>query len=208
MKNNLKKPIEDLSNMVFGLALSIGSLEFVVNLNVDHQVVLDSLFTFFFNFILVVYIWFRYTRALSLIRVENRIEMDLNILLLFLIIIEPYLFDLLNASNLPSDLDFSSVLFAFDVGTMMLILGVIYTIGLRYYKNKDKDKEKDNTFLYSYDSIKIGLYITGIIFIISAMPTFWEISLLGTKLRFISWVVGTFITFFYRGFEHFKNKTL
>ena len=206
MEYCLIKSLKVLSNMVFGLALSIGSLEFVVNLNVNYQVVLNSLFTFFFNFILVVYIWFRYARALSLITVENRVEMGLNIILLFLIIIEPYLFDLLNAAILPTDLDFSSLLFAFDIGAMMLVLGVQYTIGLRNYKDKNKEIDKD--FLSAYNSIQIGLYITGIIFIFSTLPIFWSITIVGTKPRFILWVIGIFITFFYREFEHFKKKIL
>jgi hypothetical protein len=75
----LKKSINDLSNMVFGVALSLGSLTLINNISsaTAPAAILSSIVTFAFSFVIIIYIWFRYTKALELMNVETRIEMDL-----------------------------------------------------------------------------------------------------------------------------------
>lgn len=200
MENNFKKPIEDLSNMVFGLALTIGALGLAQQITLGFQFVIGSLISFFLSFILLVFIWLRYVTILSLIKIEKRIELDLNVMLLFLVIIEPYLFNLLINAPTSSDADFSSILYAFDVGMMLLILGLLYTIAIRNSKTKEIDLLKE------YRSIKNRLFGIGSIFLISVLPIFWQIILFNLSLRFILWIVAVGIVFLYRNIGLIEKK--
>lgn len=78
--------IEDLSDLIFGLALSIGAIELVVssssgtltNSEIDLAVV-----GFGFNFLILINVWTRYTEITSVVPIQTTVTMRLNMLLLF-----------------------------------------------------------------------------------------------------------------------------
>ena len=71
--------------------------------------------------------WLRYTRIMSVFPIQSRRVNNLNILLLFCVSIEPFLFNLVRNTPAVSDPvafpDATSQLYALDLGAMFAILG-------------------------------------------------------------------------------------
>lgn len=133
---------------------------------------------------IIIYIWFRYTKALELMNIGTRTEVNLNILILFLVVIQPYLFYLLHTSSFQL-LNITSILYAFDLAGLLFVLYAFYRIGIK--SHKDLSKEIKDYYKPTMDA----LLISGIIIGISAPPIFWAISLFGViKLRFVIWFIS------------------
>jgi|SRR6267378_4551260 len=62
--------IESLTDLVFGLALSIGAIGLISNRPKNTEILVESIAGFGFSFLILISIWFRYTEVLSVIRVE------------------------------------------------------------------------------------------------------------------------------------------
>ena len=91
-----KSRIESLSDLIFGLALSIGALTLIGQPPSDFGHLVQSLLFYAFSFLILISVWYGYTRTMSLLHVETSRLVELNILLLFLVSIEPFLFNQLN----------------------------------------------------------------------------------------------------------------
>jgi len=79
----IKIRIESLSDLVFGLALSIGSLELLARTPQTPGDLATSVWLFAFSFLIVVSIWFGYARIMAVISQETGGAISLNLLLLF-----------------------------------------------------------------------------------------------------------------------------
>ena len=75
--------IESLADLIFGLALSVGAISLVSNPPMDVQAIYNDLATFGFSFLILITMWLRYTRIMSVFPIETRRVNNLNILLLF-----------------------------------------------------------------------------------------------------------------------------
>ncbi len=133
-----KPRIESLSDLIFGLALSISALSLIGRPVTNLVEITNSLLVYFFGFLILISVWFRYTRTMDFVRIETPVAMALNVALLFFVSVEPYLFNLLISSQSPvvglSDLDwwlFISSLYAVDLGSLFLILGIYDVAALR-----------------------------------------------------------------------------
>ncbi len=188
LNKNKKKSIESLSSIVFGIALSIGTFTFITN---DSRLLGINLLTFAFSFIILIYIWLRYTKILELIKVETNLEMLLNIVMLFLVIVEPYLFNQVQVNAFPlgtySALQYTSFLFGADIAALMFTLALIYILGLNDYK------ELDRNIVARYDYIRNDLLVTGAIFVISDLSFVWNHFLFGIQIRFVFWFIAAFV---------------
>jgi uncharacterized membrane protein len=179
--------IQGLSDLIFGLALSIGAIVLVSSSAsqtlTDSQIVF-AVAEFGFNFLILLNIWNRYTSITSAIPVQTLVLERLNMLLLFLVAVEPYFFNLLIARNLSSPLGQDvSAYFALDIGLMNLVIGYFNHL-LTIEESHLIPKELIHKF-------KVGRNVTiaiGIIFLVSAIPVFWSVSLYGTQLRYIVWI--------------------
>lgn len=182
LNRNKKKSIETLSSIVFGIALSIGTFTFIA---ADTGLVLANIVTFAFSFLVLIYIWLRYTKILDIIRVETTFELLLNILLLFFVIIEPYLFNQVQISALPAAtsavLGGTSFLFGLDIAGLMFVLAAIYVLGLRNYRDVRKD------IVAHYNHIRNALLIIGTLFVIADLPFFWVPYHTAYQPRFVIW---------------------
>jgi uncharacterized membrane protein len=89
--------IESLSDLIFGLALSIGALTLISNVNsfTTASQLLGAISDFAFSFLILIGIWMRYTRIMSVLPLENRWTVSLNTALLFFVSIEPFLFNVM-----------------------------------------------------------------------------------------------------------------
>jgi uncharacterized membrane protein len=188
LNKNKKKSIEALSSIVFGIALSIGTFIFIAS---DTTLVLGNIITFAFSFVILIYIWLRYTKIIELVKVETNLEMLLNIIMLFLVVIEPYLFNQVQVNALPyatsGTLGYTSFLFGLDIAFLMFVLASIYILGLQDYKDIRKE------ILSHYDYIRNGLLVIGAIFIIADLPWIWNHYIFGIQLRFALWFVSAVV---------------
>src|SRR6184192_2868949 len=88
--------IQSLSDLIFGLALSIGALNLIASKPPDTPALLGNIATFGFSFLVLILVWFRYTEIMSVLSVETTRTRALNTIMLFLVAIEPYLFNQLS----------------------------------------------------------------------------------------------------------------
>jgi hypothetical protein len=177
--------IENLSDLVFGLALSIGSIVLISKLPQTPTDLVTGIVLFAFSFLLVVWIWAGYTLTVTALPFEVRGTFLLNIMLLFCVAIEPYLFYVLSDVQF-SLLEFASSVYALDIGAMLFVLAGL----VRVLLNEDKKRgshslppDRLGRFRRSATSQAVG----GAIFVVSALPFFWIPVPLGNFLRFDFW---------------------
>lgn len=181
--------IESLADLIFGLALSVGAISLVSSPPLDVHSLDNDLATFGFSFLILITMWLRYTRIMSVFPLESRRVINLNIMLLFAVSVEPFLFNLIR--NTPSGVtdptaygDAVSTLYALDLGAMFAILGG-FTFTLADEERKLIPKEM--TKQYRYEGI--SWFICGLFFGISALPVFFTIMVNGTAIRYYLWLV-------------------
>jgi hypothetical protein len=195
--NRSKLRIENLSDLVFGLALSLGSIILVSQAVATPFDLIRNVALFGFSFLIVIWIWSGYTRTIAALPFENRWTFLLNMMLLFCVAIEPYLFYVLFQLSSPSSLpllDFASASYAINGGAMMFILA-----GLAYLVVGEERRRPSREAL-TFDPMRFRRMInaevaSGIIFSASALPVFWIPDGFFSYLRFDLWY-SVFVVFF------------
>jgi uncharacterized membrane protein len=86
-----KKRIEDLSNLVFGLALTLGAIILTKPNKDDLGSLVNTVFQFGLSFAVIIWIWWLYNNLITEQDLVRNGMVQLNILLLFLVVIEPFL---------------------------------------------------------------------------------------------------------------------
>jgi uncharacterized membrane protein len=191
--------IESLSDLIFGLALSIGAFALVSNPTTTDQGYYKDVVTFGFNFLVLITVWIRYTRIMSTLPVETATTMLLNVVLLFTVSLEPYIFNILRSANALSSptislFETASSSYGVDLGAMMFIMGV-FTLALA-------DEEKrlvPESMLARLRSESTLWFVSCGIFLASALPFFGRIEvgtvlLSGLSLRMIMWLAAILVT--------------
>jgi uncharacterized membrane protein len=174
--------IQGLSDLIFGLALSIGAIQLVGTSPQNNTDLLVSLSAFGFSFLILMNVWNRYTTIVSAVPVETAGMIRLNMLLLFFVAIEPYLFNLLTRSTIG---ELVSAYYAVDLGGMNLVLAYFAHLLVTTKKNP-LPPEEVRRFRFSRNVF----IIVGLLFLVSASPGLWIPSLLGEPLRVLIWVLA------------------
>jgi len=181
-----KPRIESLSDMIFGLALSVGAITLVSSPPTTSGGLYNDILTFGFSFLILISVWIRYTKIMSVLPLENRRSISLNTLLLFIVSIEPFLFNLVRSTNLNAPGDFANIVsisYGIDLGVMMLILG-FFTSLLVDEEKKLLSKELRREFTYEM----ITMYVAGALFVGSALIPLTVQGIGGQPLRFDIWI--------------------
>jgi len=177
--------IQGLSDLIFGLALSIGAIQFIGNLPSDSHTLGYDLLYFGFSFIILISVWNRYTSTTSAMPVERPVLVRLNILLLFFVAIEPFLLDVLFVKGLSTDVGTAaSLYYGLDIGGMNLILA--------YFTHILASEEKNlipRELVGQYKTTRNLLIFAALLFLFSDLPIFGGIFVGGTSLRVIIWVL-------------------
>ncbi len=181
-----KPRIESLSDMVFGLALSVGAITLVGSPpSTTGQLISDIAF-FAFSFLILINTWMRYTRIMSVLPLENRWIVSLNSLLLFAVSIEPFLFNLFVHTDSARNPDFYNSVtigYAIDLGTLMVVLGFFTTVLADEQRNlvpKDLVKEFNIEAIISFAN-------GGLFFVSCFIPD--SVPGIGIPLRYDLWLV-------------------
>jgi len=182
--------IQTLSDMIFGLALSIGAVAQLSRNPTGLGDILNSLGSFGFAFLILAVIWLRYSRIMSVLPVESPRIIAANMLLLFLVSVEPYLYNLMTISGYtpgPNELASGTTtsLYALDVGALMIVIA--------YFTHEVTVEERHLIPRELMRGYRITMYTTlaaAAVFIISVLPIFWSIVVIQSPtipLRYIMW---------------------
>ena len=118
---------------------------------------------------------------------EDSTIVILNVALLFLVSIEPYLFYLNITYDLVAHqllLNYASMLYALDMTGLMMILA-LFTHQLAREEMRLLPKES----VAKYKRVRNTLFISAALFIITILPIFWTFKLWNLPLRFYFWFI-------------------
>ena len=184
-----RQDIENLSNLVFGLSLSIVALILITNPADTPREMAEDILWFTFSFMIVISVWKSYVAIVAEMEVWNSRDVRLNILLLLFVGLEPYLFNAITFGNdklTPAMQDemnnLGTIAFALNIAAILLILAIYYHILAKEHAKCAKD-------LARYKAERNQRILTGSIFAVSALPWFWGVKLANTELRYVIWFV-------------------
>jgi len=183
-----KAEIESLSNLVFGLAISIGGLALIiVQIPTTTAELLKEMLWFSVGFVLLITIWFNYTRAMAEITIETPLEFVLNIVILLLVSLEPFLlnvlaFDRQDTQSARATVELASALFAVVIATIMIVLAIYY----HWIMEDKRERNEVHKALENRHRRDLRL-IDASIFLISSLPIFWQLTFSSLPLRYLLW---------------------
>jgi uncharacterized membrane protein len=182
--------IEFLSDLIFGLALSVGAISLVSSPPTSISAVLGDLAIFGFTFWILITMWLRYTRIMSVLPLESSRTRALNVILLFLVSIEPFLFNLVarppggvGVTDRWAYENATSTIYGLDVAAMFIILASFSLV------IADEDRRLiPQELIKEFKREGIVWLVVASIFLISSLPIFFTISFgpLG-HLRYYMW---------------------
>ena len=178
---------KEAAKMLFGLAIAISAIPLLLRLPVKPFGIVIDIAEFGFSFLILISVWLGYWSIMSALPMENGTIVALNIGLLFLVSIEPYLFYLNITFDLMSHevlLNTASSLYALNMTGLMLILA-LFTHQLAKEERGLVPKES----LTKFKRVRNTLFVSGALFAITILPVFWNTTLLGQPIRFYFWVV-------------------
>lgn len=204
----IKIRIESLSDLVFGLALSIGSLEFLSSQTTSAYDLARNVLFFGFSFIILVFTWLGYSRTEAVLPRQSDASIYLNILLLFLVAIEPYLFFVL-VSGTAQLANVSSIAYALDVGPMFLIQAALANLVIKEDKETRKLGKQEPLHPEIIERFRRAINYeigAGVVYLISVLPIFWEIQTPIGQFRFVLWWVSFGLFFAARSNRRINEK--
>lgn len=176
--------IQGLSDLIFGLALSIGAIQLVGATPQTHAQLITALAAFAFSFLILINVWNRYTTFMSVVPVESTVMRRLNMLLLFLVAVEPYLFNLLVNQTVPLSLGQDvGAYYGLDIGAMNFVLA--YFAHLLTREKTLLSPEMAHRFRVTRNA----MLTVALTFTISAIPIFWTLWIFGIPSRFLIWIL-------------------
>ncbi len=197
--------IQTLSDLIFGLALSIGAISLISAKPTTLSSLAGSILGFGWAFVILGIVWVRYTRVMSVLPVDSSAMVVANMLLLLLVSIEPYLYNLISISFSSPQIELNSgittTLYAIDMGSIFIILA-FFTNQLL----KQERKLIPERLMRSYTLQRNGIIVSAGLFLSSSLPLFWDYHLFGIQTRFIMWMSTFVISVVRGGLERRRSK--
>jgi len=178
--------LETLSDLIYGLSLSIGAISLVITVSQSSTVdeINRNILQFLFVFLILITSWIIYTSDMSVLPIETRLITFLNIVLLVLVALTPYLFDqVVSTFNSLSVQEYASILFTVDLAASLLILAT-----LAHIIAQEEEHFVDGYVMIRMRRVRNRLSIlTGIVLIALVAP--WDWVFLGVHIRLLIWSV-------------------
>ena len=178
---------KEAAKMLFGLAIAISAIPLLLRLPREPFGIVIDLAEFGFSFLILISVWLLYWNIMSVLPLEDRTIVALNIGLLFLVSIEPYLFYLNITFDLVAHeplLNAASILYALDMTGLMVILAM-FTQELA----KEEKGLVPKQSLGQYKRIRDIMLISAVLFAVTVIPAFWTTKLLDQPIRFLFWFI-------------------
>lgn len=181
--------IETLADLIFGVSLGIGSLVLIGELPTSAGEINSHIAAFVFTFLILITSWIIYTTDMSVLPVETISVTFLNIALLLLVALVPYLLNgvelvnsSLTASQASSIKDYSSTLFALDLTGILLILATFaHVISMEEKKLVEPD------LVVLFRNGRNRMLVIAAVMAITVLPVFWQVTWFGVPVRLYAW---------------------
>ena len=201
--------IQSLSDLIFGLALSISALTLIGQQPTSTEALGISIGVYGFSFMILINVWRSYTSVASLLPSETSVLVDLNIVLLFLVSIEPYLFNELFVLN-GGLREYVSGVYSVDLAAMFFIIAFF----LHSLASEEKHLVPKGR-LRMYRVRRNGLLVGAILLAISTYPYFGETQVAtwtaagasyNLTLREVLWLFALFLSWSRRFIESYYGR--
>lgn len=187
--------LETLSDLIYGLSLSIGAISLVITNNQSSSAsdINRNILEFLFVFLVLITSWIIYTSDMSVLPIETRFVTLLNIVLLVLVSIFPYLFDqAVSTFNASSVQDYASILLAGNYAATLLVMAVFAHIIAQ-----EEEHLVDGEIMIRFRRARNRLGVLTVIVLLSiAVP--WDWLLIGIHVRLFIWIIPIFSFWFNR----------
>ena len=181
--------IETLADLVFGLSLSVGAIGLIASSPTTQGEINSHIFAFGFTFLVLITAWIIYTTYMSVLPADTRAVTFLNVGLLLLVALVPYLLnsvELANPALNPAEASavgaYASTLFTLDLTGIMVILAAFAHVISLEEKNLVAP-ELARLFRNGRNRMAILSAVT----IVAIAPQFWEWTLFGVPARLYIW---------------------
>lgn len=185
--------LETLSDLIYGLSLSIGAISLIITVGQSSSAddINRNIFEFLFVFFILITSWLIYTSDMSVLPMETRLVTLLNVVLLMLVAIFPYLFDqVFSATNTVSVREYASVLFTVDyAGTLLIMAGFSHIIA------QEEKHLVDGEVMERFRQTRNILSFLAIVVLLS-LATPWQWQIFGVSIRLVIWYIPI-ITFWF-----------
>lgn len=178
---------KEAAKFIFGLAVAIGTLSLITRLPAKPFGMVIDIAEFGFSFLILISVWLAYWNIMSVLPLEDNAIIILNIALLFLVAIEPYLFYLNITFDLIAHellLDYASILYALDMTGLVTVIA-LFTDQLAREEKGLVPKES----MARYKRVRNTLFVSAVLFLVTVLPIFWSIKLWGLPIRFYFWFI-------------------
>jgi len=192
MQEGSRRPrprIETLADLIFGVSLGIGSLVLISQLPTSTGEINSHIAAFVFTFLMLITAWIIYTTDMSVLPIESNAVTFLNIALLLLVALVPYLLngvELVNSSltsaQASSIRNYSSSLFALDLAGVLVILATFAHV-ISMEEKRLVEPQVASLFRNGRNRMAVLAAVMGI----TVLPIFWQVTLLGTPIRLYAW---------------------
>ncbi len=177
--------IETLADLIFGVSLGIGSLVLIGNSPASSGEINGHIAAFMFTFLIIITAWIIYTTDMSVLPVETRAVTFLNVVLLLLVALVPYLLngvELVNTSQSSAIRDYFSTLFAADLAGILFILATF-----AHVISTEEKRLVAPEFAKLFRNGRNRMLVLGIIMAVTVLPMFWQLTWFGVPLRIYAW---------------------
>jgi hypothetical protein len=181
--------IETLADLIFGLSLSIGSIALISSPPTSAGEIGSHIAAFAFTFFILITSWIIYTTDMSVLPLETQSITYLNVGLLLLVALVPYLLNsvevvnpALTASQASALRDFSSSLFALDLTGILAVLAAF-----AHVISTEEKKLVEPALAALFRNGRNRMAILTIVMAASVAPQFWEWTLFTIPIRLYVW---------------------
>ncbi len=175
--------IETLADLIFGLSLAIDAIALIPTAATTADDVNKSILIFAFAFLFLITAWMIYTTYMSVLPIDTTGVTFLNIGLLMLVALIPYLLNSVELGN-PGIPEYASSLFAFDLTGILVILAIFAHVISREEKRL---VAPEMARLFRNGRNRMGSLAVRMA--ISIAPPFWEVTFLNIPARLYMWTV-------------------
>jgi uncharacterized membrane protein len=183
--------IEGLSDLIFGLALSLTAYSLLTRPPTTTTQLATDLLSFSFSFLILISVWLRYTGIMSVLPVENTTTRVLNVAMLFTVSLEPYLFNLVTLFSRASEtviVEYASIFFAVDMASLIIIL----TFFVHELTVEEKQLIKPE-LVEPTRRVRNSMVLSALLFLLTMAPQFWQWRIQNIPLRFCIWLIPIII---------------
>jgi uncharacterized membrane protein len=183
--------LETLSDLIFGLSLSIAAIALIAQAPTSTTEINNHIFAYIFTFLILITTWLAYTNIMSVLPIETRTLTVLNVTMLLLVTLSPFLLNTveianqsLSSTDAASIEDYASRLFALNLAGLLTIIGLFYHV-----LSMEEKGLVSQDLAVRFRRARNLMFVLAGVFVITIAPQFGGWMILGYPVRFILWYI-------------------